>query len=102
MSDRDSGTAPWSNMMYHRVPVANRESATTKVRNLVAVRRSDSRHDPWSGGSARDRARAMLGGTKGSGDIFSVWGSATRSGRRAQTQGIMGQVPLLLRKMVTR
>jgi hypothetical protein len=102
MSDRDSETAPWSNMTYHRAPMADRESATTRVRKLVAVRRSDSRHDPWSGGSAKDRARAMLGGTKGSGDIFSVWGSATRSSRRAQTQRIMGQVPLLLRKMVAR
>ncbi len=102
MSDRESETAPWSNMMYHQVAVASRKSATAKVRNLVAVRRSDGGCDPWSGGLARERARAMLGGTKGSGDIFSVWGSATRSGRRPQTQGIMGQVPLLLRKMVAR
>jgi hypothetical protein len=100
IADRDSGIAPWSNMMHHRVPVAGRDPVTRKIRRVLAPRRSDSGHEP-SRPSAKDWARAMLGGTYERGDVSSALGSALRSSRDARPPKNGGLVPVL-RKMISR
>jgi hypothetical protein len=100
-ADRDCVTAPWSNMMHHRVPVAGRDSMTRKIRRVLAPRRSDNGHELWGGPSAKDWARAMLGGTYERSDASSVLGSALRSGREARTPRNGRLVPAL-RKMISR
>ena len=84
MRDSDSVTAPWGNMMYHRVAVADRDSTANKILKLLHLRKTDSEHELWGTGSAKEQAFAMLGGTTGAQDISSVLGSATRSSGPAQ------------------
>src|SRR3972149_11746752 len=98
---RDSVTAPWSNMMHHRVPVAQRDPVTRTIRRVLAPRRSD--HGPELRGrpSAKDWARAMLGGTYERGDVPSVLGSALRPTTKTRTPKGGGLVPVL-RKMINR
>lgn len=102
MSDREFAGAPWSGMTYHRVPCANRESATAKVRRLLAPRKSDGDHELWGSGSARDWTRAALGGRTGSEAISSVLVREAATGRKAPSQRIVQLVPVLLRKIVPR
>jgi hypothetical protein len=101
IADRDSVTAPWSNMMHHRVPVAGRDPVTGKIRRVLASRRGDNGHASWGRPSAKDWARAMLGGTYERGDVSSALGSALRSSRDARTPKNGGLVPVL-RKMISR
>jgi hypothetical protein len=101
IADRDSVTAPWSNMMHHQVPVAERDPVTRKIRRVLAPRRSDNGHELCGRPSAKDWARAMLGGTYEPRDVSSVLGSALRSGRDARAPKNGGLVPAL-RKMVRR
>src|SRR3972149_1897447 len=95
IADRDSVTAPWSNMMHHRVPVAQRDPVTRRIRKVLAPRRSDHGHELWGRPSAKDWARAMLGGTYERGDVPSVLGSALRSSRDARTPKNGGLGPAL-------
>lgn len=85
MSDSDSMSAPWANMLHHRVAVADRDSIASKTLKLLHLRKSGSEHELWGTASARDQALAMLGGTTGSQDISSVLGSAKRSSGPAKT-----------------
>jgi hypothetical protein len=85
MRDNDSVIAPWSNMMHHRIAVADRDSIAKRILKLLHLRRTDSEHELWGTGSAKEQARAMLGGTTGSQDISSILGSATRSSGPAKT-----------------
>ncbi len=85
MHDSDSVTAPWSNMMYHRIAVAHRDSIAKRILKLLHLRKTDSEHELWGTGSAKEQARAMLGGTAGSQDISSILGSVTRSSGPAKT-----------------
>lgn len=86
MRDSDSVAAPWGNMMYHRVAVADRDSIAQKILRLLHLRKSGSQHELWGTASAREQALAMLGGTTGSQDISSVLGRARRSSGPAQTR----------------
>ena len=79
MRDSDSVTAPWSNMMHHRVAVAERDSIAKKILKLLHLRKTGSEHELWGTASAREQALAMLGGTTGSQDVSSILGSVTRS-----------------------
>src|SRR3972149_4344925 len=99
IADRDSVTAPWSNMMHHRVPVAERDPVTRKIRRGFAPRRSDNGRDLWGRPSAKDWAGAVLGGTYERGDVSSVLGSALRPRAKTRTPKNGGLVPVL-RKMV--
>jgi len=101
IADHDSVTAPWSNMMHHRVPVAQRDPVTSKIRRVLAPRRSDNGHELWGRPSAKDWARSMLGGTYEPGDVSSVLGSALRPSTKTRTPRSGGLVPVL-RKMVNR
>jgi hypothetical protein len=101
VADCDSVTAPWSNMMHHRVPVAGRDHVTKKLRRVLAPRRGDNAPELWGRPSAKDWARAMLGGTYERGDVSSALGSALRSSRDARTPKNGGLVPGL-RKMISR
>jgi len=101
IADRDSVTAPWSNMMHHRVPVAQRDPVTRKVRRMLGPRRSDDGHGLWGRPSAKDWARAMLGGTYERGDVPTVLGSALRPTTKTRTPKGGGLVPVL-RKMINR
>jgi len=65
-------------MMYHRVAVAERDSIAKKILKLLHLRKTESEHELWGTGSAKEQARALLGGTTGSQDISSILGSATR------------------------
>lgn len=85
MGESDSLTAPWGNMMHHRVAVADHDSMAEKILKLLHLRKGDSEHQLWGTASAQEQARAMLGGTTGSRDISSVLGSATRSSGPAKT-----------------
>ncbi|MGB3905706.1 MAG: hypothetical protein WBB22_12355 [Anaerolineae bacterium] len=85
MRDSDSVTAPWSNMMYHRVAVAERDSIAKKILKLLHLRKTESEHELWGTGSAKEQARALLGGTTGSQDISSILGSAMRPSGPAKT-----------------
>lgn len=85
MHDSDSMSVPWSNMMYHRVAVSDRDSIPKKILKLLRLRKADSEHALWGTASAQEQARAMLGGTTGSHDISSILGRAKRSSGPAQT-----------------
>ena len=101
-ADRDSVTAPWSNMMHHRVGMVDRDPVTKRVRKLLTLRRSDNEHELWGKPPAKDWARAMLGGTIEKGDIASLLGSVPRSSSKARTPRTLGRVLVLLRKMIAR
>lgn len=101
MADRDSVTAPWSNMMHHRVPVAERDPVARKIRRMLAPRKSDNGREAWGRPSAKDWARSMLGGTYERGDVSSALGSALRPSTKARAPKSGGLVPVL-RKMVSR
>jgi hypothetical protein len=101
IADRDSMSAPWSNMMHHRVPVAQRDPVTRKIRRVLAPRRSDHGHELWGRPSAKDWARAMLGGTYERGDVPTVLGSALKPSAKTRAPKSGGLVPVL-RKMVNR
>ena len=86
MSHSDYTTAPWSNMPHHRVAVPDRDSLTGKVLKILHLRASESEHELWGTGSAKDQARAMLGGTTGSREeISAVLGRAVASSSGART-----------------
>jgi hypothetical protein len=86
MLENDSVTAPWSNMPHHRVAAANCHSIAKKILRLLHLCNAHSEHDLWGTASAKEQARAMLGGTTGSREeISSVLSRATRSRRRAQS-----------------
>ena len=101
-TDRDSVTTPWSHMMHHRVGVVDRDPVTKKLRKLLTLRRSDNEHEMWGNPSAKDWARAMLGGTNESAALSSVFGSALRPSRKARVPRTAGLMPVLLRKMIRR
>lgn len=85
MHDSDCVTAPWSNMMHHRVAVADRDSIAKKILKRLHLRNTDSEHALWGTASAEEQARAMLGGTTGPQDLSSVLAGAARSSGKAQT-----------------
>jgi uncharacterized protein YabE (DUF348 family) len=86
MRDSDSVAAPWGNMMYHRVAVADRDSIAKKILRLLHLGDGGSKHELWGTGSAREQALAMLGGTTGSQDLSSILGGAMRSSGSARTR----------------
>lgn len=86
MVDSELVTAPWSNMPHHRVAVVERDSIAAKILRLLRLGSAQSEHDLWGTASAKEQARAMLGGTTGSWEeISSVLMGATRSRRKAQS-----------------
>lgn len=86
MVSSDSVTVPWSHMPHHRVAVADRVSIATRMLRLLLRRNARSEYEPWGTASAREQARAMLGGTMGSREeLSSVLSGATRSRRRAHS-----------------
>jgi hypothetical protein len=101
-ADRDSVTTPWSHMPHHRVATVGRDPLTKKVRRLLTLRRSNNGHQLWGNASAKDWARAVLGGTNEPAALSSVFGSALRPSKKARVPRTAGLMPVLLRKMIRR
>lgn len=86
MIDSDSVTVPWGHMPLHRVAVADRDYIAVKMLRLLRLRNTRSKYEPWGTASAKEQARAMLGGTTGSKEeLSSVFRSAVRSRRRVRS-----------------